>query len=149
MKRCSGCREEKLREAFGRNRATRDGLQNLCRACRADGAKRWPSAAPEKAAARAKRWASRLKVEVIAAYGGACGCCGEREPDFLTVDHVNGEGRAEDRHPGGEKLSGAALYLHVKRAGFPARYRVLCWNCNAAIGLFGSCPHERRLKAVI
>jgi hypothetical protein len=30
------------------------------------------------------------RLAAFAALGGACVCCGEREPLFLSIDHVNG-----------------------------------------------------------
>ena len=33
---------------------------------------------------------------VLDHYGRACSCCGETEPAFLTIDHVNNDG-AEHR----------------------------------------------------
>lgn len=35
-KRCSGCKQQKPREEFGRNRSTKDGLQHHCKACNAE-----------------------------------------------------------------------------------------------------------------
>jgi hypothetical protein len=31
----------------------------------------------------------------------------------------------------------------MRDQGYPPGFRVLCHNCNMAIGLFGVCPHER------
>lgn len=91
----------------------------------------------------------RLKLETFAAYGGAhCRCCGENEIEFMSIDHINGSGmrnaeRKEGRH------SGNNLYRRLKREGWPPGFRVLCMNCNFAIGHFGSCPHEKyRMKAI-
>lgn len=81
----------------------------------------------------------RLKDEVFEAYGGyKCACCGEPIREFLTIDHVNGDGAAHRR-----KIGSAAIYRWLKREGFPDGYQVLCMNCNWAKGVFGACPHER------
>lgn len=96
-----------------------------------------------------QRRAVRLKLEVIGAYGGGCQCCGEDDPAFLTVDHVGG------REPQERGEAGVRLYRKIKLAGFPPRYRVLCFNCNCAIGAFGYCPHDEppeeraELKAIV
>lgn len=71
-------------------------------------------------------------------YGRACACCGETEPAFLTIDHVDGGG-GEHR-----KKIGARIYDWLIKNGFPAGFRVLCYNCNCARGHYGSCPHEAR-----
>ena len=31
---------------------------------------------------------------------------------------------------------------------FPEGFRVLCHNCNQAIGYYGECPHARTLRLV-
>lgn len=81
----------------------------------------------------------RLRLEVIAAYGGKCVCCGEQRPLFLTVDHVYGDGKADRELYG----SGLHFYRVLRRLGWPRdKYRLLCFNCNTAIGFWGVCPHE-------
>ncbi len=94
--------------------------------------------AKKKAADRA------LKVEVAAAYGGKCECCGETHIEFLTIDHTDGGGAAHRRATG----KGRRIYADLKAQGFPRdRYRLLCLNCNIALGFYGYCPHrpdERR-----
>ena len=90
-------------------------------------------------AAEVKRaWAAR-KRDVIEAYGGKCSCCGEAEPRFLTIDHINGDGRQHRREVG----RGYKLYDWLTRQGYPRDgFRLLCFNCNCARGQFGTCPHE-------
>ena len=58
---------------------------------------------------------------------------------FLTLDHVGGNGGVERRSQGHK--GGIYTYLYVQKMGYPPGYRVLCWNCNVAIGLYGECPH--------
>jgi len=78
-----------------------------------------------------------LKVATFEAYGGClCACCGETHMEFLSIDHIHGGGR-QDRIK-----RGFNLYGRLKRDGFPQGFRVLCMNCNFAIGHFGKCPHE-------
>lgn len=54
------------------------------------------SRTPERRAISNATYARRLKLEVLAGYGGKCICCGETHPAFLTVDHINNDG-AEHR----------------------------------------------------
>jgi hypothetical protein len=80
------------------------------------------------------------KAEAMLAYGdGCCACCGETNLDFLTLDHVNGDG-AQKRADGA--LTGATSYSWLKRRAFPDRdqFQVLCFNCNCAKGVRGGCP---------
>lgn len=85
-----------------------------------------------------------LKKEVMAAYGGKCECCGERYIEFLTIDHINGDG-AEHRAKCGK---GRKIYQDIKKQGFPQdKYRCLCLNCNISLGFYGYCPHKPLLKS--
>lgn len=82
----------------------------------------------------------QLKQEIIQAYGNACACCGETQIEFLTIDHINGDGAAHRREFNGNHRS---VYRDLKRRGFPQDdYRLLCFNCNFALGSYGYCPHN-------
>ncbi len=130
---CPSCQTEKPPEAWPRNRCRRNGYGDVCLQC-------------ANARTALTRW--RRKREVINHYGGVCACCGETDLEFLTIDHPNGDGAAERRAAFGERGgAGYKQYCRLKRQGFPPGYRVLCQNCNTAIGYFGYCPHhERRRK---
>jgi hypothetical protein len=95
---------------------------------------------------RAAHYAKGLKDAAYAAYGGyVCLCCGETQHAFLSLDHVNGDGRQHRKEVGGCG-SGSRLYLWLKRHGYPAgMFQVLCMNCNFAKGHFGVCPHQEAL----
>jgi 5-methylcytosine-specific restriction endonuclease McrA len=70
----------------------------------------------------------QLRDEVVSAYGGECVACGETEPLFLTLDHVNNDGhvlRKESSH-----ATSASLYRWVKKHNYPDSIQVLCMNCN-------------------
>lgn len=90
----------------------------------------------KKQATKRRRAERRVEVreEVLNAYGMMCLCCSETEPRFLTIDHI-------DRYDGSSPRGGHHLYLWLVRNHFPAGFRVLCQNCNSALGLFGACPH--------
>jgi hypothetical protein len=78
-------------------------------------------------------------VNVIAHYGGKCACCGEAEFEFLVIDHVNGGGTQHRLEVG----SGSHFITWLLDNGLPEGFRVLCHNCNGALGHYGYCPHER------
>lgn len=80
----------------------------------------------------------KLKSEVLAHYGNRCACCGETEPIFLTIDHVNNDGAAHRKQIHGDKI-----YPHIIKANFPDTFQILCWNCNLGKQLNdGTCPHK-------
>ena len=97
---------------------------------------------PEKANRDAKRVNVKVKLEVMDAYGGYCQCCKEDRQEFLTIDHIKGNGAAHRREIFGSPRSGGGWYRWLRRNGFPPGYRVLCFNCNFAVWAFGTCPHK-------
>ena len=96
-------------------------------------------------AARTLRYRQKLKAGVIAAYGGKCWCCGESHQDFLTLDHLNNDGKAHRMALNGKNVGNARVYRWLRDNGYPRGYGVACFNCNISRSLFGSCPHRRTL----
>jgi len=96
---------------------------------------------PRLASMREKR--RQLKWTTIERLGGKCACCGETSPEFLTVDHINGDGAAHRKGlTGKSRASSMKIYKDIRNQGYPLdKYRVLCFNCNCAIGCWGYCPH--------
>jgi hypothetical protein len=82
-------------------------------------------------------------MDALQHYGGQCACCGETEPAFLAIDHVNGGGNAHRREVGYPKGGGAFFYW-LRKHGYPDGYQVLCHNCNMAKTYLGVCPHQLR-----
>lgn len=80
--------------------------------------------------------ARKAKAEGIIEYGGKCSCCSETTPEFLTIDHVNGRDKTKPRN------TGLKEWQRLKWAGWPKDdIQLLCYNCNCAKGVFGTCPH--------
>lgn len=101
----------------------------------------------ESGTIRRKKYYQATKQQVFEAYGGAiCKCCGEAIAEFLTLDHVKGDG-SRDRKLG---RRGFALFLWIRRSGFPPGFQVLCFNCNCGRAINGGiCPHHAtRLQVV-
>ena len=117
----------------------RHGLQSWCRPCRNARSLEYQRLHPEQRRTTDRRCREKLKDKVIRAYGGKCECCGETTPEFLAIDHRHGGGTQHRK----TVSSPTALRRLVIRQGFPDTYRLLCHNCNQAIGWFGSCPHAR------
>ena len=102
--------------------------------------RQWCRDHPEVKRAQQERYRKRIRAEVIAAYGGACACCGADYPSHLTIDHINGGGSAERK----KHSSSYALERRLRREGFPPGYQVLCWNCNWAKHREGACGCQGR-----
>ena len=84
----------------------------------------------------------RLRHEAIRRYGGyKCACCGETEPAFLTLDHMDNGGAQHRRRLKQMKRS---LFVWLRDNGYPPGFRVLCINCNQGRHRNGGvCPHEQ------
>uniref|UniRef100_A0A6M3IJ65 Uncharacterized protein n=1 Tax=viral metagenome TaxID=1070528 RepID=A0A6M3IJ65_9ZZZZ len=83
-----------------------------------------------------KRHRDNQRKDVISHYGGRCDCCGENRIEFLAIDHIKGNGR---KHR--EKV-GPMICRWLIANNYPEGFRILCHNCNSAIGFYGYCPHE-------
>lgn len=82
-----------------------------------------------------------LRDQIIKGYGGKCCCCGETTYEFLTVDHIIKGDKAKHRLKFGAESS-ITFYRWIIREGYPSSLRILCFNCNCSIGVFGYCPHH-------
>lgn len=98
----------------------------------------------QKQAVKSRRRGASLREAVFSHYGKACACCGENEPMFLSIDHVDNNG-SEMRRNGVHGHGGSHFYYWLKSNGFPAGFQTLCMNCNS--GKYrngGICPHQAR-----
>jgi len=86
--------------------------------------------------------AHKRRKLVINHYGGKCACCGETQFEFLTIDHKNNDGAKHKRALKSKDTS--ALCKWIIDNNFPDYLQVLCYNCNCAKGVYGSCPHSIR-----
>jgi len=128
--------------------ARSDATHKTCEPCRSRKLYLYHTRHRSKRIAAHKIAHQRLKLATFQAYSNLtpfCQCCQETAMEFLTIDHINGSDmRNAERTNGAHRDSGNALYRRLKREGWPAGYRVLCLNCNFAIGHFSGCPHQKR-----
>lgn len=140
---CYHCDLWKPRSEFGRQRNGRS--VGACKECtkvlkRADYKEN-----KDARLSRMRETIRRRRMEMIAAYGGKCQCCGETHWEFLNIDHIQGGGKEHQKAIGGP----SALVRHLRNLGWPKdTFRLLCWNCNCARGLRGNgiCPHVARVE---
>lgn len=66
-----------------------------------------------------------------------CACCGDEHMEFLTIDHINGDGK-KHRYLSRNRT----LYKWIIDNNFPKDLRILCMNCNWSHGKHGYCPHN-------
>lgn len=87
---------------------------------------------------------SKLKQRIIDEYGGKCNCCGESEPIFLSIDHIDNNGAAHRREVGNK------IYNWLEKHNYPkGNFQLLCFNCNFGKRVNGGiCPHKTKEKNV-
>lgn len=88
-----------------------------------------------------------IRLEVLIYYSGEtpnCDCCGENNLEFLSIDHINGDGNKHRKNDS----SSIKIYNWLKRNNFPEGFRVLCMNCNFSHGRHGYCPHVSPSKLI-
>lgn len=131
-KSCSTCHEIKPLDHYWRCKGRKDGRQTSCRECQGEHLKQ------RDRKGYGRRLYRALRQKVLAHYGDACVCCGETNFEFLAIDHVHGGGQAHRREVGG----GASFLRWLRDSGYPPGFRVMCHNCNMALGFYGYCPHR-------
>jgi hypothetical protein len=116
---CSDCGNPITPEVAVWRSNRHNGLMSYCRPC--CNVRQRTTAKKNRHVGRLaqKRYYSRLRTMIVEGYGGACACCGERHPEFLALDHVNGGGNA---HRATTKHS--TIYADAVRRGFPPEYRL-------------------------
>lgn len=131
---------------FGPNRSRSDGLQLICREAMREYQRDYRRRNRERVASYNKRYYGGFRERILAAYGGACSCCGEDISEFLTIEHRGGIVPEHHRYANGRRIGGVNLYKVILEEGCPDEYCLLCWNCNCARGAFGECPHEAQRR---
>ena len=93
---------------------------------------------------KSRSYRKRVRKEVIEKYGGVCVCCPENRWQFLTIDHRDRNGGEERKKLyGSQNGNSYKWFLKLRREPIREDLRVLCYNCNNAIHIFGVCPHEQ------
>ena len=102
---------------------------------------RYYAANYQRLRAHTRAWRAQIDAKLREIYGSVCACCGETEPAFLTIDHVNGDGAEDRKKHGGHRQ----LRFWLSQQPKLPDYRMLCWNCNCGRRLNnGVCPHEEK-----
>jgi len=94
-----------------------------------------------------RRTYHRTRVAVLFHYGGnppKCACCGEAHMEFLAIDHIAGGGTKRRKQL---RANGAYIACWIIDNLFPPGFRILCHNCNMALGSHGHCPHDTSSKS--
>ena len=153
-KKCSMCHQIKLIHEFyvvkrGKINNKYGGRDfwpsSRCRKCSAIYRAEWYKKNPEIKRKIDYDYHRKLRLIALNHYSNgnlSCSCCGEREVDFLCLDHINNDG-AEERKTMGD---GIQFIRNLIRNNFKSKLQILCFNCNAGKQKFSGCPHKRKNK---
>src|SRR3990167_6724171 len=106
----------------------------------------------ERVLKNSKKYRLWIRHEALLAYAEKgrqleCKCCQLSEEDFLSLDHIEGNGNRHRKEVmDNSKQAGTGFYYWLKRSGWPSGYQVLCYNCNFAKGFNGHCPHQAKQR---
>ena len=157
---CPKCHDPQA--SFYKDASRKNGVAFYCKKCTRNGNKnRYTQSKPKRTAYnkqyveenRAKvnanhtQWRKNLRLKVLDHYSKgemACACCGESNTEFLCIDHLHGGGGRHRKEIG---LGGYAIYVWLRKNGYPEGFRVLCFNCNYAVIGGKECPHTYRVSA--
>lgn len=156
MKRCPKCEKIKSLSDFYERKKYRwesERYQAYCKECTLKRRAEWYQktgkdilskrqkehrrANPEFYRAKRQRLHWQDKMRSIKVYGNKCECCGESQPKFLAIDHINGNGNAHRK-----LLGNKTIYAWLRQNNYPIGFRILCHNCNMAIAFWQICPHK-------
>lgn len=158
-RKCKKCGTEKPLDQFIKNSQCKFGRTHKCKECskrqqrnyRNENrervrkyAKEWYHKHLESTSISAKKYNSKIRLEVLFHYGlgdPICVCCGEKNIEFLALDHIGGGG---SKH---RKQIHRNINQWIKKMGFPKGFRILCHNCNQSRGYYGYCPHEKFVES--
>ncbi len=162
---CKKCKEEKPKNSFWEDKRYKSGFFPWCKSCHKknnnlshkksykddpekfkERARLWRSLNNDKVRASVRKLQERVKLDSYYAYGGKepkCNCCGEKDMQFLTIDHINNDGAS---HRKKYNLPGNSIHFWLKKNNYPEGFQLLCFNCN--LGKYragGICPHKINL----
>ena len=138
-KTCSKCNKEKPIEEFHKNKRRCGDYRPDCKECRNAYHKKL-YVPGTKYYEKQRAYQKYIKETVLNHYGNKCTCCGETIPKFLTIDHINRDGKTQRKDT--SQGSGTRLYKWIIKNNFPTDLQILCFNCNQGRELNnGVCPH--------
>jgi hypothetical protein len=146
LKACTKCKKEypATTEFFFREVKNKQGLAYFCKTCSSQRVREWEKKNPVRFSTFKKRALLNSKIDLLEYYSSngriVCSCfgCGVDTPEFLTLDHINGDGSLHRKTL--NTKGGANFYAWLKKNNYPPGLQILCMNCNMAKHNKKECP---------
>jgi len=123
--------------------SSKKGHSYICKKCDNKYGKKWKQNNRDGWNQLQRESIHQLINDVIDGYGGKCACCGETRKEYLTIDHVDGNGNKQKREIGVAGSNG--LYRWLRQNNYPKGFQVLCFNCNMGKRNFSVCPRDKEI----
>jgi len=107
FKRCINCRERQ-------NISAKKYRQGVGKELHREAASRWQKSHPERIRELSRQNYKKVKDIIFEHYGLVCVCCGETTYEFLTIDHIDGNGNEHRR-----QIKRYSLYHWLRKKQFP------------------------------
>lgn len=151
LRQCTKCKGEfpLTKEFFCKTAKNKGGFSYFCIKCNSARVRKWEKDNQQQADILKKRHNFNRRLEALSHYATegrlTCSCkgCGISIPEFLTLDHIDGDGAAHRRQ---FDIKGTKLYIWLKENNYPAGLQILCMNCNMAKGNKKECPVHSQNK---
>lgn len=91
----------------------------------------------EKKNFRANERNKENRIKALELLGNKCDCCNENRFEFLAIDHIDGNGYQIRK-----TYTNQQTVRDIAKTGNIEGYRILCHNCNVALGIYKRCPHK-------
>lgn len=137
---CKKCVSEEMHKYYLRNK---EKLKKRTRL--------WKKNNKEKVIKESQRYRKELKIKALKAYSRndniQCVCCGEKEIDFLCLDHIDNNGAQERKRKKYGLGTSFLKWLKVNNYPKNLRLQTMCFNCNMSKRIQGGvCIHQLRNK---
>ena len=73
-----------------------------------------------------QKYKEKYKKLVLEHYGNKCMCCKETNQWFLTIDHLNNDGKNFRGENNKYRLTGTYLYRYLINSNYPTNVQILC-----------------------
>lgn len=135
---CNSCNAKRVEDHHAKNREWR--LECARKRYAKDPTSVWTPKRRKRANELAQVRLRNLRNAIYLKYGNKCNCCGETNTLFLTLDHVNNDGKHMRKYVHGRSAN--TIYTWIINNNFPDIFQLLCFNCNIGKSRNnGVCPH--------
>lgn len=139
--RCEVCHKQHLAyQEKAKTKAISNGKCRYCLVSPVEQDKSMCGSCLEKHGAKSKQTYQKHRSACLEAYDGRCRCCGNGNPKYLQLDHIDDDGAEHRRLIFNGR--GGSMWTWAYRNGFPDTLQLLCANCHQGKTVYGGCDEH-------